>query len=52
MVKLMQAIRSNFNIRYLNIAFNPFDKADPLLELGNFIRQNPNLQHIDLSGTL
>ena len=34
----MQAARHNFNIKSLNLAFNPFDKADPLLELGNFIR--------------
>ena len=38
MTRLMQAARHNFNIKSLNIAFNPFDRADPLLELGNFIR--------------
>lgn len=43
MTKLMQAVRSNYYIKSLNIAFNPFDKADPLLELGNYIRQNTNL---------
>ena len=52
MMKLMQAIRSNYHIKSLNIAFNPFDKEDPLLELGNFIRQNNTLQHLDLSGVL
>ena len=52
MTKLMQAVRSNYHIKSLNIAFNPFDKEDPLLELGNFIRQNNNLQHLDLSGVL
>ena len=52
MTKLMQAIRSNYHIKSLNIAFNPFDKEDPLPELGNYIRQNANLQHLDLSGVL
>jgi len=52
MKKLMQALRSNYQVKSLSIAFNAFDKEDPLLEFGNFIRQNPNLQHLDVSGAL
>ena len=48
----MQALRSNYQVKSLSIAFNAFDKEDPLLEFGNFIRQNPNLQHLDVSGAL
>lgn len=50
--KVFDAIRHNYHIKYLNLAYNPCSKTDKLISLGNFVRQNPHLQHIDLSGVL
>lgn len=52
MTILFTSMRHNYSIQSLNIAYNTISKDDKLLEFGHFIRQNANLQHLDISGLL
>lgn len=45
-------LKGNNNIEHLNLAFNLVDPADPLTALGNFLRANQHLMHLNLSGVL
>lgn len=49
---VFRALKGNTYLRSVNAAFNPISKNDDCLELGDFIRQNVSLQHLDLSGVL
>jgi len=52
MSQILAALKGNYYLTRLNIAFNPVSKTDPLKELGTFLKQNESLQHVDLSGVL
>lgn len=52
MKRVFEALRSNLHLKSLNLAFNPVKEDDDVKDLGNFVRQNFNLQHLDLSGVL
>ena len=52
MKSICKALKTNSYIRSLNFAFNPVSRDDNMKELGYFVRNNPVLQHLDLSGVL
>jgi hypothetical protein len=50
--KIFKAIRTNQYIRSLNVSFNPISRSSRIKDLSFFVRNNPNLQHLNLSGVL
>ena len=49
---VFRALKGNTYLRSVNVAFNPISKNDNCKALGDFVRQNISLQHLDLSGVL
>lgn len=50
--KLLESARGNHYIQTLNLAHNPVSAKHDLESLCAFIKNNPQLQHLDLSGVL
>lgn len=50
MSDLLKTFYGNEELKFLNISHNRILMTDPIKEFGLFVRQNPNLTHLDVSG--